>query len=507
VYDVAIEVAATTAPSTVAAGSGRLVRNVLALAGGQLASWFFGIAWTFVVPRRLGAAAIGEYVVAVSTAALFAIIVNQGASPLLTREIARDNTKAPVLVGGTIVMRLAMTAPACIAMLIYIDLVDFSAERAALMWLATALVITASISGALSAAFSGLERMEYIAYSSLIGSGLASLLGIALVLRGGNVVQVMVLNLSLTVVVLALNIYWARRLFVIAWRGALGVVPHILRDGFSFWIGGLFFTAYLWIDSILLSVMVPANVVGWYGVPTQLFVATLMVAGVLSTAWFPRLAAAFLEGAESFRQAARPAVEAVIVLSLPIAVGTAMVATPLVERLYGGSFEGAEPVLAILGACIVPTFVNMMAYQILQAQGRQLRWFYVIAIATALNIGANLVLIPFFQMHNGNGAEGAALSLLATEMFELVAAVYLLPWLLGRALMGRAARAAAATALMAAAVFAVRGAGLFLEVGVGLAAFGIFAVLLKLPTSAELSMLNGLAARGLAKLGMRTRGR
>jgi hypothetical protein len=58
---------------------------------------------------------------------------------------------------------------------------------------------------------------------------------------------------------------------------------------------------------------------------------------------------------------------------------------------------------------------------------------------------------------------------------------------------------------MAAAVFAVRGAGLFLEVGVGMAAFGIFAVLLKLPTSGELSMLNGLAARGLARLGLRTR--
>jgi O-antigen/teichoic acid export membrane protein len=344
--------------------------------------------------------------------------------------------------------------------------------------------------------------MEYLAYGGLVGTGLASLLGIVVVLLGGRLVAVMVLTLGLTVLVLGLNIYWARRLFTIAWRGAAGVVPHILRAGFSFWVGGLFFTAYLWIDSILLSVMVPAWVVGWYGVPSQLFAAILMVVGVLCTAWFPRLAAAHAESSDRLRQTARPAIEAAIVLSLPIGAGTALVSAPLVNLLYDGEFHGAAPVLAILGACLVPTFVNMMAYQILQAEGRQVSWFKVIAVATVLNIAANLVLIPHFQAQ-GNGAIGAALSLLGTEVVELIAALVLLPWLLSPALLRRTARAAAATAFMVAVVIAVSREGLFVEVGAGLAAFAVGALILRLPTSDELALLRGFGARVLSRLPLR----
>jgi len=234
-------------------------------------------------------------------------------------------------------------------------------------------------------------------------------------------------------------------------------------------------------------------------VPTQLFVALLMVAGVLGTAWFPRLAAAHVQGADALRRVARPAVEAAVVLSLPIAAGTALVATPLIALLYGKSFSGAAPVLIILGASVVPTAFNMMAYQILQASGRQVGWFKVVAAATGLNVVANLILIPHFQAQ-GNGAVGAALSLLGTEIFEFAAAMFLLPWLLAPTLLKRAARGAAATALMAAAVFAVTPAGPLAEIAAGLAAFGVFALLFRVLTPDELKMLRRLGVRVRSRL-------
>jgi O-antigen/teichoic acid export membrane protein len=505
---VGVEVAASNAPAMTSAapiagagaGSGRLLRNIVMLAGGQMASWLFALGWTFFVPRRLGPAAMGEFVIAISTASVLAIFIFVGADPLVTRDVARDRSKAPSLVGATILMRLAIAVPASLGMLVYLSLVGFGPYRAGVIWLAVAIAIAGSVSAAFQAGFSGLERMEYLAYATLIGNGLASLLGIGLVLLGGHVVAIMVLNLSLTVLVVALNVVWSRRFFVVTFQDAKRVVPYILKAGFTFWVGGLFFTAYLWIDSILLSVLAPAWVVGWYGVPTQLFVATLMVAGILGQAWFPRLAAAHVEGVDALRRNARPAMETAIVLSLPIAAGTALVASPLVALLYGKDFAGAAPVLAILGLSIVPTYINMMAYQILQADGKQMSWFKVIVAATVLNIAANLVLIPHFQHTLANGAVGAALSLLGTEVFELVAALLLLPWLLTRAVLGRTARTAGATVLMVAVVIAVSPAGLFAEVGAGLAAFAVGALILRLATSDETALLRGLGARVRSRL-------
>lgn len=494
----ALEALATPVAATPAA-PGQLVRNILILSGGQMASWLLGIVWLVVVPRRLGPAAIGEFVIATSTAAVLGIIVNQGAGPLLTREVARDGSRASELVGGAILMRLAWGIPACIGMFVYIHLVGFGPQREVLMWLATATVMAAAISGVFSSVFSGMQRMEFVAFSSLVANSLVNLLGVGLVLLGGRVLSLMILALALGILSVALNIYWSRGLFEIAWHGAIRAGIYIFRAGISFWIGSAFFVMYLWIDLILLSILVPARVVGWYGVPTELFGSVLVVASILCTAWFPRIAAAYSTGPDALRRTARPAAEAAVVLSLPVAAGTALVAAPLVALFYGKEFAGAVPVLIILAICAVPTFFNMMADQILAAEGRQVNWVKVIAVATVLNIGANLVLIPHFQAE-GNGAIGAALSLLATEIFELAAALFLLPWLLARSLFGRLARATGATLLMASAVFAVSGAGLLAQVAVGVAAFTAFGLLLKVPTEDELNLLRGFGARAYTRL-------
>ncbi len=506
VYELAADApAAQPAPGDrpVAPGSSRLLRNVLALSGGQLASWVFSVAWVLVVPNKLGPAAIGEFVIAVSTAAVFGVIINQGAGPLLTREIARDHSRAPRLIAGTIVMRLAIALPTAAAMFAYIHWAGFEADRGLLIWLACGVVLMNAVSGAFNSAFAGVERMEYIAYTGLVANSLFSLLAVTLVLLGGHVLEVMELDLALAVLALGLNILWSKRLFTTAWRGAVRTAAYLARAGFSFWIGGLFFVAYLWIDSILLSLLVPAKVVGWYGLPTQIFASLLAIASVPCTAWFPRLAAAHHEGTEALRSSARPAVEAIVVLSLPIAAGSVIVAGPLMTTLYGGAFDGAAPVLAVLGLCLIPTYFNMMAYQILQAQGRQLTWFWVVGIATVLNVAANLVLIPRFEAL-GNGAIGAALSLLGTELFEFAAAIYLLPWLFGPGLMGRVGRAAGATALMIVATLAATRLGLVAEVAVGMVTFGLFSYLLKVPTAGEMAALRGLSVRFRRKLGLAT---
>jgi len=391
-------------------------------------------------------------------------------------------------------MRLVSLAPAFVLMFAYTRLLHFGAEQSQIILLATGVTVAASLSGAVQAAFSGLERMEYLAYGSLIGNGLVSILGIALVLSGGHILALLILDLGLTLLILGLNLYWSRGLFKIAWRQGARVIPYIVRSGLSYWIGGLFFTTYLWIDSVLLTALAPVQVVGWYGVPVQLFTAVLMVASVIATAWFPRLAAAHLNGQPQLRSVGRPAVEMAVVLSLPIAAGMAVVSGPVIGALYGPGFSGAAPVLAILAICVVPTFFNMLAYQVLLAEGRQVAWIKVVAVATFLNIVANLILIPVFQSH-GNGAVGASLTLLSTEVFESVGAIALLPWLLNVQVLGRLGRAALATLCMSLVVFALAPLGLVAEILGGVVAFAVPALILRVPTRDEISELRGLGRR------------
>ena len=483
-------------PPAAPAGSSRLrlVKNVLLLFSSQVASWTFALLWLFVVPRRLGPTAIGEFVIATSITAILGTFVNQGAGTLLTKDIARDPQVAGRLVGGTLLMRMACVLPAFVLTTVYSTLLHFSTEQTVLVWLATLGMLAASLSGAFQAAFTGLERMGFNAYANVIGNGLASILGIAVVLGGGGIVALMALESALSVVVLLLNLRWARSLFALTWRNTAGAVPYIVRGGMSYWIGGLFFVAYLWIDSVLLSIMVPARVVGWYGAPTQLFASILMVCGVLCTAWFPRMATAYKDGPQRLKEIGMPAVETVIVVSLPIAAGVVLVSKPVVQLIGGPAFSGAVPVLAILGLVVVPTFFNMVAYQVLLASNRQVAWIKVVGVATLLNIVLNVVLIPRFQA-GGNGAIGAALSLLLSELFEFACALLLVSWLLEALLGGRVLRAASATALMAGAVWLVAPFGLVAQVGVGIVCFGIFGIALRVASNEELTELRTFGMR------------
>ena len=60
---------------------------------------------------------------------------------------------------------------------------------------------------------------------------------------------------------------------------------------------------------------------------------------VISTAWLPRLVRGVRATAgERLRRTARAPIELVLVLSLPIAAGTAIAARPLIDLLYGSAY-------------------------------------------------------------------------------------------------------------------------------------------------------------------------
>ena len=89
---------------------------------------------------------------------------------------------------------------------------------------------------------------------------------------------------------------------------------------------------------------------------------------------------------------------------------------------------------------------------------------------------------------------GAALALLVTELGMSVAAVVLMPRILTASSWLRILRAAVATAAMGLVVWLVSlHSGLFVQVGVGMAAFVTLAVLLRIVTDAEKAQLKKLS--------------
>jgi O-antigen/teichoic acid export membrane protein len=486
----------------VPAGS-RLLRNVGLLSGSLLVTSTLTAVWTLFVPRLLGPAGMGLIVMAWSASGIFVALGGLGMRTLLVRSISAHPQDAPRLLGTAMLVRAGSILPCLAITTAYVVLGHFGREQALVLYLATALAVCTLFLEPLLAAFQAIERMEYLAYADVLNKALLAIGGITLVLLGFRAPMLVAWLLAAAALVLSLNLLWIHRYFRIDWRIEPSAVAPLIRASLPYWTYGLFFNIYLWIDSAMLAVISPPRVVGWYGVATKLFGTLMFIPAILNTAWLPRLVSAFTQNPSHLRLVVRAPTEQIMILSLPVSIGAALVAQPLIGLLYGRAYAPAVPVLIILALTVIPTYFNIVTNQILVTINRQMVWTKALAFASVVNPCFNLVLIRIFQDRSGNGAIGAAWSFLLTELLLVGIGVVVIRRYLHWGSLRRVARSALATAGMAGVVLTVARFGIVPQVVAGGLSFGALALLLRLPTPDELSTLDRL--RGRAAIGARVR--
>jgi O-antigen/teichoic acid export membrane protein len=491
--------ATATQAAAASTSHSRLGRNLAVLGGSQAVTWSLGLLWTIFIPRALGPRGLGELTIATAVTGVVGVIAGLGIGTLMVKEIARDHQQAAPLMGTALLVRSGVIVPALGAVGLYILAANPSREQTLVLMLAAAAMAFGLLVQPFQSAFQGIERMEYLAYGDILTKAVLSLLGILLVIIGFRAVGIMTMILGISGVLLLMNIWWSRGKFGIDWTVDRDRIRSLVVDSLPYWTTGLVLTVYLWIDSVMLSAMTSTVVVGWYAVPTKIFGTLLFVPVILSTVMLPRLSAAFRDGAHALKAAGKPALELVLVLSLPVAAGAALVAQPFINTIYGPSFAPSYWVLVILAFTVPATYFDIMVNQVLIASNRQVLWTKVMVGGAIVNPLINLFLIRYFQDHLHNGAIGAALSLLSTEAGIAVVGLVLLPGMLDAGSVLRLARAGLATAGMALVVWSVNEFGLFVEVAAGAASFGVLAIVLRVLNREELTMLRGIAGRAMTR--------
>ena len=224
----------------------------------------------------------------------------------------------------------------------------------------------------------------------------------------------------MTGLVVLLDLYWLRGLVRIDLRTNVRRMAAMAKASLPYWAFGVFFMIYLWIDFAMLSLMTTNEVVGWYSVPTRLFQTLMFLPVVVATAWLPHFVRGFEEGDDQPEDArgphrARPSAQP------PDRRADGCGGRPDHPSAVRSDYDDSVPVMVILGLTIPPMYMNIMLSQVLIAMNRQTTWTWVMAGTTVINPLFNLALIPLTQHRYGNGAIGAAISLLLTEIVVVAA--------------------------------------------------------------------------------------
>jgi O-antigen/teichoic acid export membrane protein len=446
----------------------RLGKNLAALGAGQLFTWTMTLAWTLVVPRLLGPEGTGLIATGLAVAGILQVILGTGTGVYVARELVRAPHRSARVVVAAMIVRLGLTPLFMAAIFVWAQLANYSTEGKLVLYLSGGATVLFLLTEPAQSFFQAIERMHYRAIGDAINKAAQGLLGIALTVAGFGAIGFAACWLVMSGVVLVLSLRWARRYVRLEFRTTVEDMRGIVKGSVAYWTAGLFYMIYLWIDTAILSVMTNPTVVGWYGVPTKLFQTLMFLPGLVGTAWLPRLVRAAERSGRDLHAEARTPVDWVLGVSVPIAAVIGVSAAPVINLVYGHAYANSVPVLIILGIGLVPMYVSTILGPVCVAANRVGRWTWLMVGATIVNPALNATLIPLTEHRLHNGAIGAAIALVMTEVAVSCGGVAIVGRnVFGVAALKRVACAGLASAGMALVVYATRGAGAVASLAAG----------------------------------------
>jgi O-antigen/teichoic acid export membrane protein len=469
-----------------------VLTNSMVLLGSKVVTWAFAFVMTIMLPRYLGAAVYGRLYFAISLTSVFAIMVEFGLNSLVSREISKKPEDTTAYLVNAALLKAGLWIVAFAIMNAFVRIADYPPQTvAAVMILGVAIMIT-SMSSLLVAVLQATRHINWVAISSIAEKAVLTCLGVAALLSGYGMLVIAGIMLLSATIGLALDLFWFVRLSRVApvHAGWEGVRPRPLFVRALPFFSVVFLGAiYFRVDVIIMSLVKSSVVVGWYGASYRLFETTNLIPEAFMFAFFPVFCRMALRKDTSLALATQKALDLLLLIGIPVAVGMFTLAGPIVKTLYGAQFLPSVGSLRLLALATPLLYTNAAFVQLLVATDRQKKLAVTAGIGAVVNVGLNLLLIPRY------GHIGAAATTVVTEFVVTVVNYRFLP----RGLTSELKVTTPAKALVAAAVMAVplvlmRGENVFLTIAVGVGVYFTVVALIKALPAEDVQMMKAAIA-------------
>ena len=428
-----------------------VAHNAVARAIGEIIAKLASVAFFVAVARELGEESFGDFMFALSFTTVLLLASGFGTEELVAREVARDRSRLDEYLSNTMVVKLGTSIALLAFAAAFVNVAGYPEQTRAAVYVIGAGVAIENLGRTWGSVFQACERLDLFAVSIIVQRTVTAIAGIAVLARGGDLIDVAFVFLAgsvlgFVVAALVLRRYVAR--------------PHLSIQRSQWWplikVGApiglvtLVLTVLVKLDMVLISFLSGGSnrEVGFYGAAFRLVEATMFISWSFTAAFLP-WAARRGEDPARLAEGYELGLKALTAVLLPIGVTFAILADPLVNLFYGDQYEAAVAPLRWLGVMTVFYGINLLAAIVLVARDRPLDFARICGVVVAINLALNLALIPPL------GATGAALAAAASSIVLAVLGIRRIASLTGRLNMVRAfAGPVLAGAVMAGAMLA-----------------------------------------------------
>ncbi|MBI1961388.1 MAG: flippase [Parcubacteria group bacterium] len=382
----------------------RIAKNTLYLGIGKVLSTGLGVLTVALLLRYLSVDDYGRYTTVLAFILLFGTFVDFGLNLTTTQDISLPGADVGRTISAIFTLRLLVNV--VLVLLLPVILLAFPYEQTVkdAILISSVLFFTYSLFQVLASYFQMILAAGKVAFAELVGrvvllltTGIAiyfkfSFIEIMLTIAASSLAQFWVL-LRFTARAIKLKLVvdraiWAR-IISKTWPIALSVV---------------FTTIYFKGDAIILSLTRPYQDVGIYGAAYKILEVLITVPILFMGLVLPLLSRQFSQNdTKGFNGTIQKSWDALALVTVPLVVGTLILAEPIMALIAGQGYEPAAGVLRILIVAAGFIFLGSLFAHAVVAIGKQKQMIKYYAFAAALAVALYIIYIPTYTYYAAAG--------------------------------------------------------------------------------------------------------
>lgn len=454
-----------------------IARNSAYMFAGNVFKKAVSFVITILVARYLGVEDYGKLSFAIGFVALFTIFTDFGAQTLINREIARNKEKVNRYVSNTILLKIGLSAVLFIILKAAMAILSYERQTQNLVYLAAGVQVIQSLGNPFGAAFRGYEKLQYSAITISMQIVFKLLLALIIIGTGKGIKELLIAYIFAEVLGFVSNFtFYHTKIRRFGFEWDWNFAKEIFRKSIPFGVAALFMVLYDKIDITMLSKMVqnPDMVIGGYSAAYNLLWAFEFIPISIGAAVYPYASKAYLHAKEKFKKVFEKLFAYYFYLTIPLGVGTTILATDIMRMLYGEEYLFASLALQILIWSVLFKFQMYTFGIVLNSMNKEVSTMKATMISLGTNVALNLVLIPKYSFI------GASIATVAAEAVYFVYAFIVVRKSLVRiSILKTIGKPTIGSAIMAAAVIMTKELNLFLCIGIGITAYAASMFLMK----------------------------
>ncbi len=366
----------------------------------------------------LGDRAFGKFSFALAVASIFEMLVDLGLNTLVARNVARERPLAARYLPNILAWKMLLSVVAMGLLAVTVRLVQDDPEaRLAALILGIGIVLR-SYKSTTQAFFQSHERFDLILLTTYIERVLVAVAAVAALYTFGGLVPFCLAFVLARVPDLAFSLLLVHRTVTkVRFSADSSVIRTMQKDALPFASYALITCLYVYIGTVILSALRPAEEVGWYNAGYKIYEGLTMFPALLGAVMLPRLSRLFLTHREHHRYLAERAVKYLSIVSFPIALLAMYLSPSVVGLLFGKEYLPAVTPLRVLLAASIIMFTNITLNVILISADLQASVVRIASIGLVVMALTNILLVPRFHIL------GSALCVLISEVSVMTAAL------------------------------------------------------------------------------------